>query len=1144
MVSDVLKIGVLNTLDSRIRSHEFRHSSPDAYWQEAARICQDPLFQALVIKTPSNVVLYDDQPSRAYPPTECCIGNALVTPTGSRVEDSPRCDDCALCELRPQCAARTAAYEAFVNACASATTATSNRFLLFGFNTHEMKDDIPNLVSFGLPPVDIAAIVAGRLLAPSSDLAQLGISALSRYLVLQERAGFRHLVYVSASATSEDRSMARIVYDALRAWDDVRAPVEATALVFNESFAHSSPQRLVVVGDYSAEIADAAGASVYMVVANAQTLPYALDSVSAPAYDTGQEMGRSINRYIPTPTAPSLMNVRMQVSKPSCRCLSWDEVSHYMAPVATTAKIRVEIGGVEYLYDRPYGFGGCSAWDAGRPPKCDSTPAPSYCASEWCYVTSECATGIETSHFAYHIESLPNPSDRLLYSYAHCGALDDFTTSGTPYAAAPSAAQVALARRVVPRYVVPSTDNVTALDNVPEPNTLLMLVDRTSADQSILGQSFVLQYDRERSYSAASGAASDALHAPCRCLDWQASVLNDEGLLRGLWDETRNAPFSYTDPDSLAVTLSNGSRIEYDRRYGFEQCDGHDSGRAGCDSDLYDCEARWCYVNPECHRDITSTDYYAAFFDTLASNKNLFYSYAFCDAPANDTYRPLVMSIDPDDPTAQAVLMQRACTTPNVQGIATTVASADASFQQPIQSAIDYCRTHNQMAQYPFVVVNTMTIAADVAYVGTPGAQIGKTCARHLFVDESDRAARAGATTSAKSVRALSYKMAVYAPPDGGMIDARYQGFVQELTLLHGANATAANVRRCDTRLAVGHALEDGFATVIKMTTEVLPFVVSVSCATLHDTNALNASGVDLYTEGAQSWTTLVARTKELRTAARDVRAGTASRGATCEASVCVPADGALVFGSVTNTANCSYLVSIGGTTYAFPASYGMGCAAHDLASNPLCAADAPPAWCSKNWTYVLPTTSCASEVSSYLTTRPGLASIVYSYAQCGDTDCFSNPPAYKFATVATACTQHSDCTRKFQAVTDSEVTGFDDRVNSAMRCVDNACRMNCSDARRILRQICAEEVGSCLDPETSCPDLQDVCEGQADESQQEFFDLMNAVYYNAGCLDNAFLTPEGTGAFLRIDANYMRTSLNYSTARVALKTAQELLAN
>jgi len=81
--------------------------------------------------------------------------------------------------------------------------------------------------------------------------------------------------------------------------------------------------------------------------------------------------------------------------------------------------------------------------------------------------------------------------------------------------------------------------------------------------------------------------------------------------------------------------------------------------------------------------------------------------------------------------------------------------------------------------------------------------------------------------------------------------------------------------------------------------------------------------------------------------------------------------------------------ISIGGQSYAYPASYGLAsCAAHDEGLQPACSATANrPAWCADVWCYVdrnncdLPATT-----SSYF---PG-TTLHFSYNTCGGTNTFS----------------------------------------------------------------------------------------------------------------------------------------------------------
>ena len=113
-----------------------------------------------------------------------------------------------------------------------------------------------------------------------------------------------------------------------------------------------------------------------------------------------------------------------------------------------------------------------------------------------------------------------------------------------------------------------------------------------------------------------------------------------------------------------------------------------------------------------------------------------------------------------------------------------------------------------------------------------------------------------------------------------------------------------------------------------------------------------------------------------LTTAQRDALATCANTPvAMCWSSSSVNADGTLK-------------LTLGGTEYTYPATYGFdSCATHDTGLQPYCNVANPPDWCADSWCYV--DTNCNVGIgalhSSYF---PGL---VYSYATCGSSNSFGS---------------------------------------------------------------------------------------------------------------------------------------------------------
>ena len=75
-------------------------------------------------------------------------------------------------------------------------------------------------------------------------------------------------------------------------------------------------------------------------------------------------------------------------------------------------------------YPEAYGFGSCSAHDAGKAPSCSVDSPPSWCASEWCFVNPACDND-DTKLSSYFPSTDDNVSPS--FSYAACGAVDSYS---------------------------------------------------------------------------------------------------------------------------------------------------------------------------------------------------------------------------------------------------------------------------------------------------------------------------------------------------------------------------------------------------------------------------------------------------------------------------------------------------------------------------------------------------------------------------------------------------------------------------------------------------------------------------------------------------------------------------------------------
>ena len=91
---------------------------------------------------------------------------------------------------------------------------------------------------------------------------------------------------------------------------------------------------------------------------------------------------------------------------------------------------------------------------------------------------------------------------------------------------------------------------------------------------------------------------------------------------------------------------------------------------------------------------------------------------------------------------------------------------------------------------------------------------------------------------------------------------------------------------------------------------------------------------------------------------------------------------------SVTLNANGNLDITLGGVTYEYPSTYGLGpnCSAADTGLSPYCSATTPPEWCADAWCYV-DSANCGVtySFSQYIS---GLA---FSYFTCGGSNTFDD---------------------------------------------------------------------------------------------------------------------------------------------------------
>ena len=73
-----IESGLLSTLDARIQTHRYELPSDSTHFEQAKRICEDDRFQAMVIVTPLNAVLHQDDPRGASPSPNAV--SALISP--------------------------------------------------------------------------------------------------------------------------------------------------------------------------------------------------------------------------------------------------------------------------------------------------------------------------------------------------------------------------------------------------------------------------------------------------------------------------------------------------------------------------------------------------------------------------------------------------------------------------------------------------------------------------------------------------------------------------------------------------------------------------------------------------------------------------------------------------------------------------------------------------------------------------------------------------------------------------------------------------------------------------------------------------------------------------------------------------------
>ena len=107
-----------------------------------------------------------------------------------------------------------------------------------------------------------------------------------------------------------------------------------------------------------------------------------------------------------------------------CRCIGYDGV-----PGSTN----VTINGEEMPYPADAGAS-CSAWDAKNHPDCKGEKAAAWCKKAWCYVDPcECQLEVPPKTSSYLPKGRGNGKP-IYFSYAACGAEDEYTTGNVPEA--------------------------------------------------------------------------------------------------------------------------------------------------------------------------------------------------------------------------------------------------------------------------------------------------------------------------------------------------------------------------------------------------------------------------------------------------------------------------------------------------------------------------------------------------------------------------------------------------------------------------------------------------------------------------------------------------------------------------------------
>ena len=107
-----------------------------------------------------------------------------------------------------------------------------------------------------------------------------------------------------------------------------------------------------------------------------------------------------------------------------------------------SAALFVTIENITYNYSTRYGQAACAAHDFDTQPDCTSKwanntcgfKALGFCSNRWCYVNgSSCSVQSEpTGSVGFLIGGLHNPQNTLHYSYAACGACDEYTRPAKP----------------------------------------------------------------------------------------------------------------------------------------------------------------------------------------------------------------------------------------------------------------------------------------------------------------------------------------------------------------------------------------------------------------------------------------------------------------------------------------------------------------------------------------------------------------------------------------------------------------------------------------------------------------------------------------------------------------------------------------